>query len=180
MRYLVVVDMQNDFIDGALSTAEAAEIVDKVVRKVQDAQLNGVNIIFTQDTHSLNYLETQEGRNLPVKHCIDGTFGWKIHDSLAKYAENSLIFTKDTFGSKLLAEYLHDSHLSNPIKEIELCGLCTDICVISNALLIKTYLPETEIKVDASCCAGVSPETHNSALAVMRVCQINITDGINQ
>jgi nicotinamidase-related amidase len=177
MKYLIMVDMQNDFIDGALGTAEAVGIVDQVVRKVQDAQLNGTKIIFTQDTHPLDYLETQEGRHLPVEHCIEGTDGWKIHDSLAKHAENSLVFTKDTFGSKQLAEYLLDSHLKNPIDEIGLCGLCTDICVISNALLIKAFLPEVEIKVDAGCCAGVSPETHNSALAVMKACQIGIIDG---
>lgn len=180
MKYLIVVDMQNDFIAGALGTSEAVGIVDKVVNKVQAAQRNGVKTVFTQDTHQSDYLETQEGKNLPVEHCIEGTDGWKIHDSLAKYAENSLVFTKNTFGSQLLAEYLHDSHLKNPIDEIELCGLCTDICVISNTLLIKAFLPEIEIKVDPGCCAGVSPETHKSALTVMKVCQISIINGINQ
>lgn len=180
MKYLIVVDMQNDFIDGTLGTVEAMKIVDKVVKKVRDAQLNGVKIIFTQDTHQLNYPETQEGRNLPVEHCIEGTSGWKLHDSLAQYAENSSVFKKDTFGSKLLAEYLFDSHLKNPIDEIELCGLCTDICVISNALLIKAFLPEAKIIVDACCCAGVTPDTHDNALGVMKICQINITDGDNQ
>lgn len=169
MKALVVIDMQNDFIDGALGTAEAVGIVEKVKRKIEQARKNGDKIIFTRDTHEENYLATLEGRKLPVPHCISGTHGWQISDKLD--AKDALIFDKPTFGSTALAQYLAEE---SELSEIELCGLCTDICVISNAMLIKAYLPETTIKVDSSCCAGVTPQSHRNALEAMKMCQIEV------
>ncbi len=172
-RELIVVDMQNDFVDGALGTKEAGAIVKRVVKKISG--YDGI-VIFTRDTHDEAYLKTQEGRNLPVVHCIEGTFGWELKEDIKKLAENNncKVFDKNTFGSKELAEYLQELSKVEAIEEIELVGLCTDICVISNALTIKAFLPEVRIKVDATCCAGVTPESHNNALEAMKVCQIDI------
>ncbi len=172
-KVLVVVDMQNDFIDGALGTKEAEAIVEKVAGKI--AGYDGI-VVFTKDTHGEDYLMTQEGRNLPVTHCIKGTFGWELQKDIRKLAEanNSMVFDKYTFGSMDLAEYLKEMSSVEEIEEIELVGLCTDICVISNALTIKAFLPEVKIKVDASCCAGVTPKSHGNALEAMKVCQIDI------
>ena len=175
-KILVVIDMQNDFIDGALGTAEAVSIVPKVIEKIR--AFDGT-VLFTRDTHEEGYLETQEGRNLPVPHCIKGTHGWKLHPEIESLAEDLggppalHVFDKGTFGSRALAKYLADDP---DVSEIELVGLCTDICVISNALTIKTCLPETPITVDAACCAGVTPESHRRALDAMRVCQIRIVN----
>lgn len=167
-KVLIVVDMQNDFIDGALGTPEAEKIVPLVKAKIEQAQANGDIIVYTRDTHLENYLETQEGKKLPVKHCIKGTHGWEIEESL--YVEKAKIFDKPTFGSLDLVHEL----VAFPCSEVEMVGLCTDICVVSNALLLKAYLPELEISVDSSCCAGVTPASHLAALETMKMCQITV------
>lgn len=173
MKLLIVVDMQNDFIDGALGTEQAQAILPKVIEKVKSFK---GPVMFTRDTHEENYLETQEGKNLPVEHCIRGSEGWELQEELNAFAvqNHCLIFDKPTFGSVNLAGCVSGIARSAPIHEIELVGLCTDICVISNALLLKAALPDTEIMVDASCCAGVTPESHRNALAAMKMCQITI------
>jgi nicotinamidase-related amidase len=176
-HYLIVVDMQRDFIDGSLGTPEAISIVPAVVRKIEAHLASGEDpVIFTCDTHGRDYLDTAEGRSLPVEHCIEGEDGWALHpqiETLAKRA-GGMLFKKPTFASKELAAYLADANAREPIDSIELVGLCTDICVISNALLIKAFLPEVPIRVDSSCCAGITPESHENALASMRICQIEI------
>lgn len=178
MKVLVVVDMQNDFVDGSLGTPEAAAVVPNVVEKIRTW---GGPVYATQDTHFANYLETQEGRLLPVPHCIQGTEGWQIvppvRAALAEGAarnESPLYVAKATFGSRDLAELLARRHEETPIEEIVLIGLCTDICVISNALVLKAFLPEVPVAVDAACCAGVTPESHRNALTAMKMCQIKI------
>ncbi len=172
MKVLVVVDMQNDFIDLALGTKEAVGIVENVAKKISG--FDG-RVIFTRDTHHENYMSTQEGKNLPVEHCIEGSEGWKISSALP-VSDDAIIFDKPTFGSKELGEYLENLAELTPIEEIEVIGLCTDICVISNALLIKAFLPEVRITVDASCCAGVTPQSHKNALEAMKSCQINVVE----
>ena len=169
MKLLAVIDMQNDFIDGALGTKEAQEIVGKVKAKIEEYKNNNLPVIFTRDTHGENYMDTQEGKNLPVPHCIKGTEGWEISPLLE--TGDSLIIDKPTFGSKELSEYLSGVEGLN---EVELVGLCTDICVISNAMLIKAFMPEVKVSVDGSCCAGVTPESHNNALKSMKMCQIEV------
>ncbi len=169
MKILIVVDMQNDFIDGALGTKEAEKIVANVQEKIDTYRNNGDIVIFTRDTHLENYLETQEGKNLPVKHCIKDSFGWQISDKLD--VANSTIVDKPSFGSMELVDFV--SKIEN-FTEIELVGLCTDICVISNAFILKAAFPETLISVDSSCCAGVTPESHNRALESMKTCQIMV------
>lgn len=166
-KLLVVVDMQKDFIDGALGTAEAQNIVGNVKEKIEN--YDG-EVVFTLDTHSEIYLNTQEGKNLPVEHCIRGTEGWELDVNLKDLAKDRRIFEKPTFGSVELAEYV----VSGDYTEVELIGLCTDICVISNAVLIKAFLPEVKVAVDALCCAGVTPQSHNNALSAMAMCQIEI------
>lgn len=170
MKVLVVVDMQNDFIDGALGTKEAVAIVPNVKRKIKE--FDG-EVIFTRDTHQENYMETQEGRNLPVKHCIEGTDGWEISDELKPLVKSEPI-NKPTFGSDELGRMLSEINEKEAIESIELIGLCTDICVISNAMVIKAFLPEVPISVDSACCAGVSVESHLRALEAMKVCQIEV------
>lgn len=167
---LIVVDMQNDFITGALGTKEAVSIVPKVEEKIKS--FDG-RVIFTRDTHFENYMDTQEGHRLPVAHCIQGSEGWQICPRLAPLCNEPPV-DKPTFGSNAIGEMLATADRADSIGSITLVGLCTDICVISNALLIKAFLPEVEIRVDASCCAGVTPESHNTALAAMRTCQIVI------
>lgn len=167
---LVVVDMQNDFIDGALGTKEAVAIVPKVKQKIQDFQ---GRVLFTRDTHGADYMDTQEGKKLPVPHCIKGTDGWQISSELAPLCKEDPI-DKETFGSYRLGAILQEADRKETVGHITLIGLCTDICVISNALLAKAFLPEAEIVVDASCCAGVSPQSHKNALEAMKVCQIQI------
>ena len=168
---LVVVDMQNDFIDGSLGTKEAQEIVNNVAEKIKSYDPN--NVFATRDTHKTNYMETQEGKNLPVEHCIEGTPGWEIRDELKPLIKEENIFDKPTFGSKALAEAIADISEKEEIS-IELVGLCTDICVCSNAIILKAFMPEVPIKVDASCCAGVTPEKHAAALETLSSCQIEI------
>lgn len=172
-EYLVVVDMQNDFIDGALGTPEAVKIVSGVRELVRTF---AGEIIFTRDTHKEGYLETEEGRHLPVPHCIINTHGWELDGELKELVarRDCLVIDKPTFGSQGLGEYLAAKNRMNKIDKITLVGLCTDICVISNALLIKAFLPEVEIEVDASLCAGVNPESHARALECMKVCQISV------
>ncbi len=167
-KLLVVVDMQNDFITGPLGTPEAQAIVKKVKTRINQAQKAGEIVTFTRDTHNENYLNTQEGKNLPVEHCIRHTPGWEIEKSLQ--LPNVEMFNKDTFGSLDLAHHI----LMNPYDEVELVGVCTDMCVISNALLIKAYLPEQKITVNSSCCAGTTPENHENALKIMKQCHINV------
>ena len=172
-RMLIVIDMQNDFIDGTLGTAQARAIIPKVVDKIKNYK---GQVMYTRDTHDENYLNTQEGSKLPVEHCILGTQGWELHpeiDALAK-ENNSLIFDKPTFGSMGLAGCLNGIQKVAAIDELELVGLCTDICVISNALLLKAILPEARIVVNSDCCAGVTPESHENALKAMAACQIEI------
>lgn len=174
MKVLVIVDMQNDFIDGALGTKEAAAIVDRVRDKAESAQKDGDYIIYTRDTHQENYLETQEGRNLPVVHCVRGTQGWEISKKV--YLQGCEIIDKPTFGSVRLAERIAELTGEKEIEAIELVGLCTDICVISNAMVLKAQMPEMPILVDASCCAGVTVESHKNALKAMEMCQIKVSE----
>lgn len=168
-KILVVIDMQNDFINGSLGTDEAQAIVDNVVNKIREYE--PINIYATRDTHKENYLETSEGKCLPVIHCVKDTYGWQIRDEIAEAMPEAKIVDKPTFGSTDLADILYARNDKNEI-EIELVGLCTDICVVSNALLLKAKMPEVKISVDSSCCAGVTPETHKSALDTMKMCQI--------
>lgn len=168
-KLLIVVDMQNDFVDGALGTKEAESIVLNVRDKMEEYRKAGNDIIFTRDTHFDNYLETQEGRNLSVPHCIKNTHGWEIVSELD--TSGSLIFDKNIFGSVGLMEYLRDKYTA---ADFELVGLCTDICVMSNATMLKSFFPESEVAVDAYCCAGVTPERHKTALEAMKFIQINI------
>lgn len=181
MKVLVVVDMQNDFITGSLGTPEAQAIVPNVKKKVEEAVTNDDIIIYTRDTHFNNYLHSTEGKKMPVEHCLLGTYGWRIPDELMPPADydKSDVVEKYTFGMHQLPSVLHNSYLgwflSGEITEIELVGLCTDICIISNALLMKSWFYDiVDISVDATCCAGVTPETHEAALKTMEMCQINV------
>ena len=170
-KILLVIDMQNDFIDGALGTSEAVAIVDRVVEEIGKYPVG--DIIATRDTHGENYLNTQEGRNLPVTHCVKGTPGWELNPKIAAALKNAAIIDKPSFGSKELAEQMAQMAQREEL-DITLVGLCTDICVVSNALLIKAFLPETPVRVIADCCAGVTPESHQAALKTMQMCQIQI------
>lgn len=174
-KTLIVIDMQNDFVTGVLGTHEAQAIVPNVVKKIKEARENGTKVLFTKDTHYNDYLNSQEGKNLPVPHCIKGTKGHDLIPELRPYELPRAVYEKETFGSFVLAYDLEVDYGMEDLGEIELCGVCTDICVISNALLIKARCPEVRIKVDASCCAGVTPEKHRSALEVMKSCQIEVT-----
>ena len=164
-KTLIVVDMQNDFIDMALGTAEAVAIVPAVKAKIESYARQGHEIIYTRDTHGEDYLATPEGRKLPVPHCIRGTEGWQIAQGL--YVPGSRIIDKPNFG------WPHWNQLE--LEEVELIGLCTDICVVSNALIIKAAFPDAVVKVDSACCAGVTPESHRAALTTMTMCQIDVT-----
>lgn len=167
-KLLIVVDMQNDFVDGSLGTKEAEGIVAHVKAKVEQYQEQGDTVIFTRDTHTEAYLDTQEGKKLPVVHCVKGTKGWEIIDCLQPYVQ--MVFDKPTFGSVQLAHVV----ARGGYEQIELVGLCTDICVVSNALLLKAALPEIQIYVDSACCAGVTPASHEAALTTMKMCQIEV------
>ena len=174
MKVLVVVDMQNDFIDGALGTPEAQAIVSNVKKKIEEAMENNDLIIYTRDTHFDRYLQSKEGEKLPVEHCIRGTDGWQIREELLTPKEYKLtyILNKYTFGSYELPEIISNIVDCN---EVELVGLCTDICVVTNTLMLKARFYNThDIIVDAKCCAGVSPESHEAALKTMEMCQINV------
>ena len=172
-KLLIVIDMQNDFIDGTLGSEEAMAIVGAVRKKILSYPVE--DRIVTMDTHSEDYLTTQEGRNLPVPHCIRGTEGWKLHPEIAELLRDAKTYEKPTFGSMQLAEDLKALSEKEDI-ELELVGLCTDICVVSNALLLKAAMPEVLIVLDASCCAGVTPESHQAALETMSSCQIQIVN----
>ena len=167
---LIVVDMQNDFIDGALGTPEAQAIVPAVLEKIES--FNG-SIIFTRDTHHDEYMQTQEGSRLPVPHCIKDSYGWQIREGLLGHGEIAVL-DKPTFGSVELGRLLLELNEKEAISSICLIGLCTDICVISNAMLAKSFLPEVPVSVDAACCAGVTPQTHLNALEAMKMCQITV------
>lgn len=171
MKYLIVVDMQNDFVTGVLGTEEARNILPAVAAKAKAFE---GRVIFTRDTHRQDYMDTQEGKYLPVPHCIQGSQGWQLADELESLrAEKNLpVYDKVTFGCPQLARDLARENEQNPIESIELIGVCTDICVVSNALTIKAHLPEVPIHVDPACCAGVTPQAHEAALATMRSCQI--------
>lgn len=174
MKVLIVVDMQKDFVSGALGTPEAVGIVPRVADRVAEGIRLGERILFTRDTHGPDYPDTQEGRKLPVPHCIRGTEGWEIVAELTADTLGRTVIDKPTFGSAELGETLAALDRQERVEKITLIGLCTDICVISNALLAKAFLPEAEIAVDASCCAGVTPASHKTALAAMKVCQITV------
>lgn len=170
MKLLVVIDMQNDFIDGALGTKEAEAIVENVAGKMKAYRDGGNPVVFTRDTHGEDYLQTQEGKFLPVIHCVKGSSGWQITEKLD--VKDSPVFDKPSFGSLELAEYVKRLAGENHLEEIELVGLCTDICVISNAMLLKAAVPEIPVSADSSCCAGVTPASHENALSAMKMCQI--------
>lgn len=170
-KILVVVDMQNDFIDGALGTPEAVAIVENVKARIRE--YDKADVFVTMDTHFPEYLQTQEGRNLPVEHCIKGTEGWQIRSDIAELLTDAHVYEKPTFGSVALAKDIAEIAAKEEI-EIEVLGLCTDICVVSNALLLKANMPEVKITVDHTCCAGVTPESHEAALMTMQMCQIGI------
>lgn len=175
MRHLlIVVDMQNDFIDGALGTPEAQSIVPGVIRRIQE--FDG-DVLYTRDTHFANYMQTQEGKNLPVLHCIQGTRGWELQTAMEqlRLERDSQVLDKLTFGSRDLPVYLAE-HYPEGLDSVELIGLCTDICVISNAMVLKAFFPELPVSVTASCCAGVTPKSHENALKAMKMCQIIIQD----
>ena len=172
-KTLIVVDMQNDFIDGALGTKEAQAIVPNVKKKIEEYKARGDEIIFTRDTHFENYLKTNEGKHLPVEHCIENTHGWNVAEELD--AVDCEHINKTSFGHPYW-DIIKDgeSVLVRFLDEIEIVGVCTDICVVSNALILKALYPESNITVDASCCAGVTPESHQAALTTMKMCQINV------
>lgn len=172
-KILLVIDVQNDFVDGSLGTKEAQAMLPALLEKVRT--FDG-DVIYTKDTHPENYLETQEGKKLPVPHCIKGTKGWELVPALAELQQKSgsKVYEKPTFGSVMLAHELHQRYVAGEIASIELVGLCTDICVISNALLLKAAMPELPITIDPACCAGVTPEKHAAALEVMKSCQIGV------
>lgn len=180
MKILVMIDMQNDFITGSLGNKETREILPKVCEKIQKLTVgDNIDFVFTMDTHNENYLDTSEGVKLPIKHCIAETDGWKLPDALAKIVsglKKSYMVKKSSFGAPRLPDTINDiMRINNSLPdEIELFGVCTDICVISNALLLKSFFPETEITVDSGCCAGTSPEAHFKALEAMKMCHINI------
>jgi len=172
-KILIVIDMQNDFIDAALGTAEAVAIVENVKDKIRTYPAE--DVIATMDTHHENYMQTQEGKYLPVPHCIAGTDGWKIRSDIQALLGCARIYEKPTFGSMALAQDLAELSKREEL-ELEVIGLCTDICVVSNALLLKAAMPEVKITVDAACCAGVTPEKHLAALETMRSCQIQVVN----
>lgn len=176
-RTLIVIDMQNDFVTGPLGTEEARTIVPNIKAKIDEYIKNGDEVIFTRDTHDEDYLNTNEGKHLPVPHCIDDTEGWQVVPELdipeCEHIE------KFTFGWpfwRYSRDWNSEIRYARYLEEIELVGVCTDICVVSNALILKSMYPQSKITVDASCCAGVTPETHKAALAVMKSCQIEVVN----
>lgn len=174
-KLLIVIDVQNDFVNGALGTEEAQEILPYVVDKMK--QYRKGNIIATKDTHFDNYLKTQEGSKLPVEHCVKNTLGWEFPQEISEYMKeyNVSVIEKQSFASVELVEKVKQ-YVENGLKEVEIIGICTDICVVSNALLLKGHFPELKIKVDSACCAGTTVENHNHALSIMRMCQIEISE----
>ncbi|MCF0133769.1 MAG: cysteine hydrolase [Blautia sp.] len=177
MRVLVVVDMQVDFVNGSLGTQEAIGIVPKVKARIAQAKADGEMVIFTRDTHYGDYLKTQEGRNLSVEHCIKNTEGWQIVPELREYVEEEEVIDKPTFGSIYLGELLCKMNTEEKIEKVTFIGLCTDICVVSNVLITKASIPEVPVAVEAECCAGVTPQSHENALATMKMCQVQVIGG---
>ncbi|MDO4395519.1 MAG: isochorismatase family cysteine hydrolase [Clostridia bacterium] len=176
-KILIVIDMQNDFVTDALENKEAQLITDGLAAKVEEYMQQDIPVFFTRDTHAENYMETQEGKFLPVPHCIKGTKGWEIIDALSKYADESNTLDKLTFGAVNLPAWLESklgADAMNELEEIQLCGVCTDICVISNAMILKGSYPEKKISVLSEFCAGVTPESHETALNAMKSCQMYI------
>lgn len=175
-KLLIVVDMQHDFTFGALRNTEAIQIIPKVLKKVNEFE---GEVIYTLDTHYEDYLNTQEGKKLPIVHCVEGTKGHNLVEPLLDVQKvmGSKTYTKNTFGSVELAVDIKKWNQEKSFDEIEICGVCTDICVISNAMMIKAHVPEVKITVDASSCAGISPESHQNALEAMKMCQIDIING---
>ena len=167
-KALIVIDMQNDFVFDALGSADAQKILPNVIKRIEKARADGEQVIFTRDTHENDYLTTQEGRKLPVPHCIKGTRGWAICDGL--YQSGDVVFDKPVFGSIELAKYLQQKSFDS----IEFIGVCTDICVVSNVLLAKAVCLQTEVFVCENCCAGLSKDKHNAALETMRSCQVTV------
>lgn len=174
-KILIVVDMQNDFTTGALGSREAATIISNVAGKINEARAKGDMVIFTQDTHGDDYMQTEEGKNLPVPHCIKGTEGWLLAAGLQ--GDNDNVFEKETFGSMKLGKFLENLRANDEDYVIELVGLCTDICVLSNVVIAKAAMPNAHVTVDAACCAGVTPESHDTALNAMKAIQVEV---INQ
>ncbi len=170
-KLLLVIDMQNDFVTGALANREAEAIIGIIADKIEFYRREGHPVLFTRDTHGDDYMETQEGRLLPAAHCLKGSEGWQIVDPLKAYAEEKDVLDKPVFGSLQLPQWISEKLGSVP-KEIELCGVCTDICVISNAMILKAAFPETIVTVEGASCAGVTPESHQTALAAMKACQV--------
>lgn len=168
-KVLLVIDMQNDFVIGSLGTKEAQDIVPNVVAKLKEAKENGDKILFTKDTHYENYMDTLEGERLPIPHCIRYSDGWELIPQLQPYTENTSTIDKSTFGYLTWLSWIPQE-----TKEIELVGVCTDICIISNALILRAVFPNKKITVNSSCCAGVTPESHTNALNAMKMCQIDI------
>jgi nicotinamidase-related amidase len=169
-KVLAVIDMQNDFISGTLGSVEAQAILPNVKEVIKQRMSQGYEVVFTQDTHGQDYLTTSEGKALPVVHCVKGTFGWQLEEGILSLSKGCKIFEKPTFASLELFDYLTKIKPST----IEFIGVCTDICVVSNAIGIKAYLPDAEIIVDANTCAGTSKENHTAALKTMSACQIKI------
>ena len=178
-KYLIVVDMQNDFIAGVLGSDEAKAIVFNVVRLIQDAKAENRTVFFTQDTHDEGYMDTSEGRHLPIPHCVRGTDGWKLHPDIAAYAtEADRVIQKPMFASLALMDRLGGAATDGRGLDIALCGVCTDICVVSNALLLRTFFPEAKIRVFEDACAGVTKESHSAALSVMKACHVKVTRSV--
>ena len=173
-KILIAVDLQNDFIDGALGTKEAEAIVPAAAERIRECREEGAEIIATLDTHGEDYMQTREGKKLPVPHCIRGTEGWQLNPVIREALGDCTLVEKPTFGSVRLPELVREKIGQETDVTIELLGLCTDICVVSNALLLKAAFPETEIRVSSACCAGVTPEKHRAALETMASCQIDI------
>ena len=174
-RFLIVVDMQNDFIDGALGTREAVAIVAAAAERIRTCREAGCTLIATLDTHDEDYMQTQAGRNLPVPHCIRGTAGWQMRPEIAEaLGEDAILVEKPTFGSVNLPELITEMLAPGETPEFELLGLCTDICVVTNALILKAFFPEAPMCIHADCCAGVTPAKHEAALETMRSCQVAV------
>ena len=171
---LIAVDLQNDFIDGTLGTKEAEAIVPAAAARIRECREAGADIFATLDTHGEDYMETREGKRLPVPHCIRGTDGWQLNPVIREALGDCTLVEKPTFGSVRLPELIRDRIGGAEHVTIELLGLCTDICVVSNALLLKAVFPEADVQVSAACCAGVTPEKHKAALETMASCQIDI------
>ena len=172
-KVLFVIDMQVDFVTGALANSEAQKIVGRIAEKIKAYQDAGHYVFFTRDTHGENYMDSQEGRLLPVEHCIEGSEGWQIVEGLRAFATKENILDKPSFGSLELPKWVYKK-TDGDFDEMEFCGVCTDICVISNAMIMKAAFPEITLTVDSSCCAGVTTESHQTALDAMAACQMNI------